>query len=165
MPRRNDRVFPSVVDSRCQFELTEIRPGRQLRIVSFSTLPVDVSARTISQQQPDSVASSPRHVNYQVTSESTAEPNCPDVAIFFLHGVGGSVDVWSSQINFLAGRATATNQHWRIIAMDFIGHGSSCAPNSKTAYTFDELRKDVVELFEVFKCTRNVIVAHSYGLV
>jgi len=83
------------------------------------------------------------------------------VTIFFLHGVGGSVEVWTSQINYLHHQIDGC----RVVAVDFLGHGHSSAPNEKIAYNFCELQQDIIELFKSFHTQKNLIIGHSYGFV
>ena len=45
----------------------------------------------------------------------------PNVALFFIHGVGGSSDVWKGQIDYF------TDNGYEVIAPDLIGHGFSMA--------------------------------------
>merc|ERR1711899_58660 len=80
-------------------------------------------------------------------------------ALFFIHGVGGSANVWANQLSFFA-----SHGH-EVIAPDLLGHGFSSAPDKAKSYTFNKLLRDILTIFDHFiprsrECT---IVAHSYG--
>ncbi|XP_060070708.1 uncharacterized protein LOC132550635 [Ylistrum balloti] len=79
------------------------------------------------------------------------------MVLFFIHGVGGSSDVWKSQIEYFA------EIGYEIVCPDMIGHGLSCAPDRKQAYHFDEILADIDEIFDKYCKRKNVIVGHSYG--
>ncbi|OWF43147.1 Abhydrolase domain-containing protein 8 [Mizuhopecten yessoensis] len=79
------------------------------------------------------------------------------MVLFFIHGVGGSSDVWKSQIDYFASLG------YEIVCPDMIGHGLSCAPDRQQAYHFDEILADIDEIFDKYCKRKNVIVGHSYG--
>lgn len=81
----------------------------------------------------------------------------PSVVIFFLHGVGGSSDVWQSQMHYFA------CEGYEIVAPDLIGHGFSCTPEDAQAYHFKEIGADLEEIFDKYCKKKNVIIGHSYG--
>ena len=79
--------------------------------------------------------------------------------LFFLHGVGGSADIWSSQISYFV------SQGYQVVAPDMLGHGFSSCPDKAKAYTFPKLFRDVLSVFDAYipedrKC---VVFGHSYG--
>ena len=79
--------------------------------------------------------------------------------IFFIHGVGGSADIWNSQLQFFV------NRGYEVIAPDMLGHGFSSCPDKASAYTFTKLFKDIITIFDTYvpedrKC---VVIGHSYG--
>ncbi|KAK3601462.1 hypothetical protein CHS0354_033597 [Potamilus streckersoni] len=80
-----------------------------------------------------------------------------DTVLFFIHGVGGSSEVWRAQLDFF------TKFDVEIIAPDLIGHGDSCAPYKPEAYHFQEICTDLEEIFDRYCKRQNVIIAHSYG--
>ena len=91
----------------------------------------------------------------ETTSPSTAQPPI----LFFLHGVGGSADIWSSQISYFV------SQGYQVVAPDMLGHGFSSCPDKAKAYTFPKLFRDVLSVFDAYipedqKC---VVFGHSYG--
>lgn len=80
-----------------------------------------------------------------------------DVALFFIHGVGGSLDIWENQLDYFS------KQGYEVIAADLAGHGSSSAPPVAAAYTFYALAEDVRLIFKRYARKRNILVGHSYG--
>lgn len=81
----------------------------------------------------------------------------PDVALFFIHGVGGSLDIWGSQLDYFS------QLGYEVIAPDLVGHGASSAPQIPAAYTFYALAEDVRIIFKRYAKRRNILVGHSYG--
>ena len=77
--------------------------------------------------------------------------------IFFIHGVGGSANVWKSQIDYFGAAG------YEVIAPDLIGHGLSGAPRETDAYSFREILLDMFMIFDLYCKRRNVVIAHSYG--
>ncbi|XP_041365904.1 uncharacterized protein LOC121380927, partial [Gigantopelta aegis] len=80
-----------------------------------------------------------------------------DLVLFFLHGVGGSSDIWKPQLNYFSSLG------YEIVAPDLIGHGLSSAPRNQSAYHFDEILADLTAVFDKNCNRKNVIIAHSYG--
>ncbi|KAI4904240.1 hypothetical protein NFI96_031771, partial [Prochilodus magdalenae] len=81
-----------------------------------------------------------------------------DVALFFIHGVGGSLDIWGSQLDFFS------QLGYEVIALDLVGHGASSAPQITAAYTFYALAEDIRIVFKRYAKRRNVLIGHSYGV-
>ena len=91
--------------------------------------------------------------------ETTIPPTVQPPILFFLHGVGGSADIWSSQISYFV------TQGYQVVAPDMLGHGFSSCPDKAKAYTFPKLFRDVLSVFDAYipedqKC---VVFGHSYG--
>lgn len=80
-----------------------------------------------------------------------------DVALFFIHGVGGSLDIWGSQLDFFS------RLGYEVIAPDLAGHGASTAPQIAAAYTFYALAEDLRAIFKRYARKRNILIGHSYG--
>ncbi len=80
-----------------------------------------------------------------------------DAVIFFIHGVGGSSEVWNSQLEYFAA------QGYEIISADLIGHGFSAAPTDRSAYLFEEISRDLLAIFDNYRRSQNVVIGHSYG--
>lgn len=80
-----------------------------------------------------------------------------DVALFFVHGVGGSLDIWGSQLDFFS------RLGYEVIAPDLAGHGASTAPHIAAAYTFYALAEDLRAIFKRYARKRNILIGHSYG--
>ncbi|XP_057712452.1 protein ABHD8 [Corythoichthys intestinalis] len=81
-----------------------------------------------------------------------------DVALFFVHGVGGSLDIWNSQLDFFS------RLGYEVIAPDLAGHGASTAPQIAAAYTFYALAEDMRAIFKRYARKRNILIGHSYGV-
>lgn len=77
--------------------------------------------------------------------------------IFFIHGLGGSADVWQFQLMFFS------SQGYEVVAFDLLGHGMSSAPDDKGMYIFSEMFNDLLLIFDHYAKQRNVVVGHSYG--
>ena len=80
-----------------------------------------------------------------------------NVMMFFIHGVGGSSDVWRHQIDYFV------KEGFEVVAPDLLGHGFSRAPRQSSAYAFTELAEDMLTLFDGYSKRRNIVVGHSYG--
>jgi abhydrolase domain-containing protein 8 len=79
--------------------------------------------------------------------------------LYFLHGVGCSADLWSALLRHF------TAAGYDVVAPDMLGHGYSAAPDNASAYTFQRLLKDSIDIFDRFvgehrKC---VVIGHAYG--
>ena len=83
----------------------------------------------------------------------------PSEAIFFIHGVGGSGDVWRMQAEFFKSRG------YSVIIPDLIGHGFSSSPKESQSYQFEEIKKDILAIFDHHRKDSNIIIGHSYGYV
>ncbi|XP_036409621.1 protein ABHD8-like [Megalops cyprinoides] len=81
-----------------------------------------------------------------------------DVALFFVHGVGGSLDIWGRQLDFFS------RLGYEVIAPDLAGHGASSAPRIAAAYTFYALAEDLRAIFKRYARKRNILIGHSYGV-
>ncbi|CAL9688470.1 unnamed protein product [Knipowitschia caucasica] len=81
-----------------------------------------------------------------------------DVALFFVHGVGGSSDIWKSQLDFFS------RLGYEVVAPDLAGHGASRAPQIAAAYTFYALAEDLRAIFKRYARKRNILIGHSYGV-
>jgi hypothetical protein len=90
-----------------------------------------------------------------INKETTATGNLP--LLFFIHGVGGSSDVWKTQMDYFAKKG------YEVVAPDLIGHGFSSAPNNHKAYKFEVIMKDIFLIFDTCCKRNNVIIGHSYG--
>ncbi|XP_062337344.1 protein ABHD8 [Osmerus eperlanus] len=81
-----------------------------------------------------------------------------DVALFFVHGVGGSLDIWASQLEFFS------RLGYEVVAPDLAGHGASIAPEMAAAYSFYALAEDMRAIFKRYARRRNILIGHSYGV-
>ncbi|GLH14391.1 Uncharacterized protein GBIM_18807 [Gryllus bimaculatus] len=78
--------------------------------------------------------------------------------LLFLHGVGCSADLWSHLLYYFG------EEGYEVVAPDMLGHGFSSTPDSPCAYTFHNLLKDTLDIFDKFvgemKC---VVIGHAFG--
>ncbi|XP_043946591.1 protein ABHD8 [Protopterus annectens] len=81
-----------------------------------------------------------------------------DVVLFFIHGVGGSLDIWKEQMDFFS------KLGYEVVAADLAGHGCSSAPQIAAAYTFYALAEDMRSIFKRYAKKRNILIGHSYGV-
>ncbi|NXH15811.1 ABHD8 protein, partial [Bucco capensis] len=81
-----------------------------------------------------------------------------DVVLFFIHGVGGSLDIWKEQLDFFS------KLGYEVVAPDLAGHGCSSAPQIAAAYTFYALAEDMRAVFKHYAKKRNILIGHSYGV-
>lgn len=77
--------------------------------------------------------------------------------LFFIHGIGGSADMWKAQLSFFSKRGYET------VAMDLVGHGFSSAPDDPKVYNFHSILADMIVLFDRYCKERNVVIGHAYG--
>ena len=94
-----------------------------------------------------------RKVQIQTNTLSTRS----QAVLFFIHGVGGSVDVWKQQLDYFS------SEGYEIVCPDLIGHGFSAAPHNPKNYKFEEISTDLLLLFDMFCKKQNVVIGHSYG--
>ncbi|KAH9524826.1 Protein abhd8 [Bulinus truncatus] len=122
-----------------------------------TTLSSDSSVHDFFKSQGNSLSAglSPMDVD-SIKSRQSAKVD-KDLVIFFIHGVGGSSDIWSLQTQYLS------RLGYEIITPDLIGHGFSCAPRHSKAYHFKEIAADIEEIFDKYCKRRNIIIGHSYG--
>jgi 2-succinyl-6-hydroxy-2,4-cyclohexadiene-1-carboxylate synthase len=76
--------------------------------------------------------------------------------IVFLHGFTGSHRDWAYQKAFLS-------DTYRLIAVDFRGHGNSEAPDAEDAYTIKLFSEDVYALLSTLGIEGCCLVGHSMG--
>ena len=110
----------------------------------------------------DSIAPLPEpSVLSSLTTNPDATTSLKDTLpiLIFLHGVGGSADIWSGQIGHFSGLG------YTCVAPDMLGHGFSACPDKAKAYTFSRLFKDVLAIFDAYVPDerRAVVFGHSYG--
>jgi pimeloyl-ACP methyl ester carboxylesterase len=165
MLRGRHKVFPGLNEE--EVKLIELRSGRHMRVLCISNSSIQQTCKCTGRLDDDGATKHP-NINTQAKSKLNSDGNSSRedtgphvVVVFMLHGVGGSIDVWSSQIDFLLSKTDP----YLIVAVDFLGHGHSSAPRDVTAYDFFEYRQDIIELFKRYHGQKNFIIGHSYGLV
>jgi len=86
-----------------------------------------------------------------------------DTTVFLVHGAGGNQNQWRALWQALVA------QGFRVVAFDWLGHGTSPKPRDRAAYRGSAMAEDVRAVFERYAGAtetgaRNVVVAHSYGV-
>ncbi|XP_066960624.1 uncharacterized protein [Macrobrachium rosenbergii] len=79
--------------------------------------------------------------------------------LLFLHGMGGSSDLWRQQLWYFVCCG------YEVVAPDLLGHGLSSAPRDPSQYTFSQMLDHITLVFDLFipqgrKC---VVIGHGYG--
>ncbi|XP_032902679.1 protein ABHD8 [Amblyraja radiata] len=125
-----------------------------------STAPMQPSATTA---QPSEAKRRRRRPKRTVTIDckkhiTSCKGTHSDVVLFFIHGVGGSLDIWKEQLDFFG------KLGYEVVALDLAGHGASTAPKVGAAYTFYALREDMRAIFKRYAKKRNILIGHSYGV-
>lgn len=128
--------------------ILDIPSGIQTRSTTAS------SVTFVLKSNDTAVAAASSNSSRNNTTHSSATDNIP---LFFIHGVGGSSDVWQAQIDYF------TDKGYEIIAPDIIGHGFSSAPRDPAAYHFKEIVEDLLSLFDMYCKKKNFVIGHSYG--
>jgi pimeloyl-ACP methyl ester carboxylesterase len=77
--------------------------------------------------------------------------------LVFLHGLGGNLTAWREEIKYYSSHGFSN------IAIDLRGHGKSERPMSPSAYTFEKLANDVVQILEHENLKKYILVGHCYG--
>jgi hypothetical protein len=94
----------------------------------------------------------------KIASSAKGDPYCRTPLIFFVHGVGGNINIWKNQIGYFS------NLGYEVVAIDLIGHGKSTVPDEQKNYEFLEMAANVLNIFDMFATTdQNVLIGHSYG--
>lgn len=84
------------------------------------------------------------------TESIVSKPN--DTIVLFIHGAGGSSEVWQNQLVRIEG--------YRLIALDLPGHGRS---EGKALSDLKEYRRFIAEFLETLDYHSIVLVGHSMG--
>lgn len=90
-----------------------------------------------------------RYINIDINQKDAEKPT-----IFLFHGLGGRGEQWDYFKEKL-------DPHANVIVPDFLGHGDSKKPKNLEFYDFEEMYKDIEELFRQFSGNKNYIIAHS----
>ncbi|AHF05981.1 alpha/beta fold hydrolase [Desulfitobacterium metallireducens] len=79
-------------------------------------------------------------------------PNSNDNVVLFIHGAGGSSEVWSNQLSPIEG--------YRLFALDLPGHGHS---EGKAASDIQEYSRFIADFIETLDLHFVILVGHSMG--
>lgn len=74
--------------------------------------------------------------------------------VVFLHGWGACIESWGTVLSMMS-------ESFRVIAIDFPGHGKS--PEPKKAFTVDDFTDITIGFFEKLGIEKANIVCHSFG--
>lgn len=81
--------------------------------------------------------------------------------VLLLHGIGSSAEVWWHVLQCLV------NAGHEVLAPDMLGHGFSSVPSSSTAYSFKNLLKDILSVFDKYignnELKQCIVIGHSFG--
>lgn len=81
--------------------------------------------------------------------------------VLFLHGIGSSAEIWWDVLQCLVCAG------YEVLAPDMLGHGYSSVPNCAKAYTFTNLLKDTLSIFDKYisstESDQCIIIGHSFG--
>lgn len=81
--------------------------------------------------------------------------------VFLLHGIGSSAEVWWDVLQCLVCAG------YEIVAPDMLGHGYSSVPDCAKAYSFSNLLKDTISIFDKYvsntELEQCIVIGHSFG--
>ncbi|XP_031715386.1 protein ABHD8 [Anarrhichthys ocellatus] len=144
-----------------EIELTDCgKSSAPVSIPEAESEPAPAAGQTDQSQQPRKRRRKPKRT-VVIDCErkiSACKGTHADVALFFIHGVGGSLDIWKSQVDFFS------RLGYEVISPDLAGHGASSAPQIAAAYTFYALAEDMRLIFKRYARKRNILIGHSYGV-
>lgn len=89
-------------------------------------------------------------VNYYVEQAGEGTP------LVLLHGFTGSSASWQPHISVFA-------DHFRVIAIDLLGHGRSDSPADPVRYSMENSAKDLIAIFEQLKLPPVRLLGYSMG--
>lgn len=156
----NDDIIYSPQRKKEPLDLVSVDSSRQhverastgtLRIKDSTEKPTSSTAVNIPQLLPDNATQDEKDIYYDKIDSIN------NTAIFFIHGVGGSSDVWTQQLHYFR------HLGYGVICPDMIGHGFSPAMKQPKDYTFSEICEDLLVLFDRFHRQINFVIGHSYG--
>jgi pimeloyl-ACP methyl ester carboxylesterase len=77
--------------------------------------------------------------------------------IIFLHGLGGNLRVWDTQLSYFQKKGYQT------IAFDLRRHGLSDRPKNTKDYTIEKFAKDIITFFKIYPQKKVIIIGHCLG--
>lgn len=93
-----------------------------------------------------------RGIRYAYTDTGGGGP-----AVLLLHGWPDDRSLWRHQLSAL------TDRGYRVVALDWPGHGGSDIPTDRRRYAIPELGLDTVAALDALDIERAHLVAHDYG--
>ncbi len=89
--------------------------------------------------------------------------------LFFLYGLGCAISHWKHQIKYFAQKSSPctkepAKRRFRIVWMDFRGHGQSTSATSKTSdFSLATFVEDIASVFKQLKITQATVLGQSMG--
>ncbi len=120
--------------------------------MTFDEVPYAWPVKTLAlegAQKRHTLAHAPK-LSYVELNESGAQ------TVLFLHGLGSSLKFWTKQLEATAAKG------YRVIAIDQLGFGKSEKP-AGFSYTTEAFGENVVEVLELLKLEKVILVGHSLG--
>lgn len=77
-------------------------------------------------------------------------------ALLLLHGFTGSEASWQHLL-------PALSQHYRVITLDFPGHGSTAVPTDPARYSLENTAADLARILDELKIERAAVLGYSMG--
>jgi pimeloyl-ACP methyl ester carboxylesterase len=96
------------------------------------------------------VSSAGRRIHYEISGAG------PD--LFLHHGFTSSSQAWR-----FFGFTEVLQQHYRVIALDALGHGQSDKPHATSAYTLQQRSEDVLAILDALKIEKINYLGYSMG--
>lgn len=89
----------------------------------------------------------------------TRDTEIGDISVLLLHGWPDDGTLWRKQIDFLSQKG------YRVICIDWLGHGKSSIPRETKRYNRFRLAEDMMSLLDILEVGKVHLVAHDYGAV
>ncbi|MFA6963110.1 MAG: alpha/beta hydrolase [Patescibacteria group bacterium] len=80
-----------------------------------------------------------------------------DCFLFFVHGAGGSLNVWKKEREYFRDKGLST------LAIDLRGHGLSDRPTKAKDYTLKKFAEDINTVIGIESITEFILVGHCFG--
>nr|MCU0566626.1 alpha/beta hydrolase [Oculatellaceae cyanobacterium Prado106] len=93
-----------------------------------------------------------RDVDYAILDNEAS-----GISILLLHGWPDDKTIWRYQLPYLSSLG------FRVIAVDWIGHGESSVPRDIQRYHVNELAADTIALLDALQIPKAHLIAHDYG--
>ena len=95
-----------------------------------------------------------RGLSYHYLRISPSDASKP--YILFLHGFPCTSQDWRKQIQYFS------SQGFGVIAPDLLGYGGTDKPLDLAAYKFSLMTKDIIDILDVEKVEKCIVVGHDW---